>query len=112
MGKKSDPSTAVPTAVPAPASILAPPLAAVPPPADVTTDGAPKKAAAPKKAPVKEKPAKKKKPVRVKLSTEDIALRAYFIAEHRHHHGIHGDAHSDWIEAERQLKAELKKKKG
>lgn len=70
------------------------------------------------KAPAKKKPAKKtvkkaaKKPAAkkaVKISPDDIALRAYFISEHRHHHGLHGDAHSDWVEAERQLKAERKK---
>jgi hypothetical protein len=64
-----------------------------------------KQAAKTKKRAVK-KPAAKKA---VKISSEEIALRAYFISEHRHHHGIHGDAHSDWIEAERQLKAERKK---
>ena len=40
------------------------------------------------------------------FSSDDISLRAYFIAEHRHRHGVHGDEHSDWIEAERQLRAE------
>ncbi|MGA3169736.1 MAG: DUF2934 domain-containing protein [Chthoniobacteraceae bacterium] len=56
--------------------------------------------------------AKKKAPAHkpVTFSTEDIALRAYFISEHRHRHGLHGDSHSDWIEAERQLHAEHKKK--
>lgn len=67
------------------------------------SDGAPAKAV--KKAP--KKTAAKKRPG---FSTEDIALRAYFISENRHKHGIHGDAHSDWIEAERQLRAEKLKK--
>ena len=93
-----------------PASTITKPEPIVPA-ASVATDGAPKKAPA-KKKPAAKKTAKKPAARRVKLSTDDIALRAYFISEHRHQHGIHGDAHSDWIEAERQLKAELKKKKG
>lgn len=59
------------------------------------------------KVAAKKKPAKKPA---VTFSTEDIALRAYFIAEARHRDGIHGDAHSDWVEAERQLRAERRKK--
>ena len=70
--------------------------------ASVNGDGAKPKAA-------KKKATKKKAKKAVVFSTEDIALRAYFIAEHRHHHGLHGDAHSDWVEAERQLKKEHKK---
>lgn len=65
------------------------------------SDGAPAKAA-PKKKPAKKKPAP--------YSTEDIALRAYFISEKRHQRGLHGDSHSDWIQAERQLRAEHRKK--
>lgn len=42
------------------------------------------------------------------LSTDDIALRAYFIAEKRQLEGTPGDSQNDWIEAERQLLAELK----
>jgi hypothetical protein len=55
--------------------------------------------------------AKKKAPAKktVTFTIEEIQLRAYFISEHRHQHGIHGDPHSDWVEAERQLKAERKK---
>jgi hypothetical protein len=37
---------------------------------------------------------------------EDIALRAYFIAEKRRSQGLSGDEHQDWIEAERQLLVE------
>lgn len=37
------------------------------------------------------------------FTQEDLALRAYFIAEKRQKLGLPGDAHSDWIEAERQL---------
>ncbi len=40
---------------------------------------------------------------------EDVALRAYFIAEKRRSQGIHGDEHQDWLEAERQLLAESAK---
>lgn len=42
---------------------------------------------------------------------EDVALRAYFISEKRHTHGLPGDERQDWIEAERQLLAERKKAK-
>jgi hypothetical protein len=118
MGKKSDtakPATAVaespvsttkttkpvPESIPAPAAIEA----SVPPAAAMDGEGAPAKAKA-KKKPAK-KAAKKKT---VTFTSEDVALRAYFIAEHRHRHGLHGDSHSDWIEAERQLKKEHKKK--
>jgi hypothetical protein len=44
--------------------------------------------------------------VPVAVSTEDISVRAYFIAENRHALGLSGDSESDWLEAERQLKAE------
>ena len=39
-------------------------------------------------------------------SYDDIALRAYFIAEKRRGEGRHAESHEDWLEAERQLKAE------
>lgn len=39
-------------------------------------------------------------------SQEDVALRAYFIAERRQAAALPGDSHQDWIEAERQLAAE------
>ena len=47
----------------------------------------------------------------VAISGEDIALRAYFIAERRAKMGWHGDSTGDWVEAERQLKAEAARKK-
>jgi hypothetical protein len=114
MGKKDDIplTTLVP---PLAGAAFTKPAAAAPTPAPTPAPAA--VVVAPKKAAVKKtvakKPAVKKKPAakRVKLSTDDIALRAYFISEHRHKHGLHGDAHSDWVEAERQLKKELKKKK-
>lgn len=40
---------------------------------------------------------------------DDVALRAYFIAEKRQALGLPGDAHSDWVEAERQLDEESRK---
>lgn len=43
------------------------------------------------------------------FSSDDIALRAYFIAEKRRARGLPGDEHQDWIEAERQLRGELTK---
>ncbi len=45
------------------------------------------------------------------ISNEDIALRAYFIAERRQKMGWHGDSTGDWVEAERQLKTEVARKK-
>ncbi|TSA30175.1 MAG: DUF2934 domain-containing protein [Verrucomicrobiaceae bacterium] len=63
----------------------------------------PKKA----KAPAKAAESPKKAPV---FSSEEIALRAYFIAERREKMGWPGDSTGDWVEAERQLLAEAKKK--
>ena len=48
----------------------------------------------------------------VHFTQDDVALRAYFIAEKRQKLGLHGDAHSDWLEAERQLRAESSGKSG
>ena len=68
------------------------------------------KEAKPKAKKAKEAPGKK--PIKaVVISGEDIALRAYFIAERRSKMGWHGDSTGDWVEAERQLKAEAAKKK-
>src|SRR5438552_5212079 len=41
------------------------------------------------------------------ISDEAIRIRAYFISEQRERLAIPGDANSDWIEARRQLLAEL-----
>jgi hypothetical protein len=38
---------------------------------------------------------------------EQLQLRAYFIAEQRKSLGIPGDATSDWVQAELEIKAEL-----
>lgn len=76
------------------------------------TKPAAEKAAVPDPAPAKPKAAASKaKPAvarvkKPKYSQEDVALRAYFIAERRQAAGIHGDPHQDWIEAERQLASE------
>ena len=63
-----------------------------------------------KKAP---KPPKQKSapaPAPIAISADDISLRAYFIAERRQAMGWPGDSTSDWVEAERQLKAEAARK--
>ncbi len=39
------------------------------------------------------------------LNQQEIALRAYFIAEKRRALSLPGDEHQDWLEAERQLLA-------
>ena len=54
----------------------------------------------------KAKPAKKKAAAPSVISTDDIALRAYFIAERRQQLGLPGDSLGDWTEAERQLLGE------
>jgi hypothetical protein len=51
------------------------------------------------------------KPKAPAYTQEDVALRAYFISEKRRAHGLPGDEHQDWIEAERQLAAEAAKPK-
>jgi Protein of unknown function (DUF2934) len=40
-------------------------------------------------------------------TNEDVALRAYFIAEKRRQLGLYGSPESDWLEAERQLREGL-----
>lgn len=93
--------------------------------------------AAPKarKAPAKKAPAKKKatapvveaaaaeetpapEPVietvvveEIVITNDDIALRAYFISQDRRARGHWGDETGDWVEAERQLRAEAAAKK-
>ena len=44
----------------------------------------------------------------VQLSNEQVALRAYFIGEHRRKLGFPGDETSDWVEARREISEELK----
>lgn len=38
------------------------------------------------------------------VTNEDIALKAYYLAERRRNLGLPGDPQSDWLEAERQLR--------
>jgi hypothetical protein len=45
------------------------------------------------------------------ITSDDIALRAYFISEKRRTASLPGDEHHDWLEAERQLVAESKRRK-
>jgi|SRR5215472_1531772 len=40
-------------------------------------------------------------------TVEQIQLRAYFIAQRRKALGLHGDATSDWVQAERELREEV-----
>jgi hypothetical protein len=66
-------------------------------------------AAAPAPTSVKAaKPAKAKAAKLPTLSTDDIALRAYFIAEKRQQLGLPGDSLSDWVQAEAELISELR----
>jgi hypothetical protein len=58
-------------------------------------------------APAKTKSQKK---VVAQPSSEQVALRAYFIGERRRSLGIHGDETSDWVAAEKELLAELRAK--
>jgi hypothetical protein len=66
-------------------------------------------------ADVKKPKASAKKAVSAKpevvITNDDIGLRAYYIAESRLKMGWAGDTTSDWVEAERQLVAEAKKKR-
>lgn len=52
------------------------------------------------------KPAKAKAPKLPALSPDDVALRAYFIAEKRQQLGLPGDSMSDWVQAEAELISE------
>ena len=94
MGKKTDTikKAARTTTVTAPTAVVEAPAAT---PVKRTVRRTPAAASAPKAAAA----------VR-QISGEDIALRAYFIAEKRQQQGQPGDSQSDWIEAERQLRAE------
>ena len=67
-----------------------------------TTTKKPARAASAKKPPAK-KPAAPKKKKAASYTQDDIALRAYFIAEKRQRLGLPGNAHADWVEAEREL---------
>jgi hypothetical protein len=69
------------------------------------------KPVAAKPAPPAPAKAKRAEPEKPSYTQEEIALRAYFIAENRHAHGLPGDAHHDWLEAERQIMAEHRRAK-
>jgi hypothetical protein len=100
---------AAPATVPTPAAVVAPPKASTKArPAQAVAKPAKAAPAAAKAAvkPIKLTSSRKKAPART-ITYDDIALRAYLIAEHRQNHGIWGEPHLDWIEAERQLQAEL-----
>lgn len=86
-------------AAPAPAKKPAPKLKTK---SAETAPAAPVKVAAPKAA------AKTvtKKPQQVVITTEEISLRAYYIAERRTAMGWPGDSSSDWVEAEAQIRRE------
>ena len=38
------------------------------------------------------------------VTSEEIALKAYYLAERRRHLGLPGDPETDWLEAERELR--------
>lgn len=44
------------------------------------------------------------------ISADDIALRAYYLAERRRSLNLSGDELGDWVEAERQLRKEAGEK--
>lgn len=113
---KTTPASSKKPAAKAPAASKKPAVAApavtapaIPAPPVSAPDATPARAAAPaaKKAPGRA--SSRKAPV--EISTEDIQLRAYYIGEDRHRKNLPGDGHQDWLEAERQLRAELAKPK-
>ncbi|MGB9156946.1 MAG: DUF2934 domain-containing protein [Chthoniobacterales bacterium] len=65
-----------------------------------------KKARSPRKKPASRKTSAPKRAA-PPISDEAIRTRAYFIAEQRERMSLPGDADSDWLEARRQLLAEL-----
>jgi hypothetical protein len=70
-----------------------------------TAKPAAKKASSPRKKTASRKKSAPKAPAHI--SDEAIRTRAYFIAEQRERMSLPGDADSDWLEARRQLLAEL-----
>ena len=53
------------------------------------------------------KPAGQKRKAKAEITDEAIRVRAYFISQERMRLAIPGDPKSDWIEARRQLLAEI-----
>ena len=77
-----------------------------------TAQPAVKNKSAPRRKPVAKKAvakpaAENAKAAPVQISDEAIRIRAYHIAEERVRRGLSGDENSDWLEARRQLIAEL-----
>jgi hypothetical protein len=74
-----------------------------------TAQPAVKKKPAPRRKPVAKKEATKPaaENIEAQVSEEAIRVRAYHIAEERARRGLPGDENSDWLEARRQLIAEL-----
>ncbi len=66
------------------------------------TGKTPKKTPAVRKAPAR---AAKVTAVYHTVTTEQIAVEAYYIAERRRRLHLPGDAQSDWLEAERRLRS-------
>lgn len=106
MAKKNDTNSkpVVPTA--AAPSNPAPAKRAVKPATKPKTVSKAPKAPAAVKAKRATKPKAPAAPAAAAYTHEDVALRAYFIAEKRRAQGLHGDEHQDWLEAERQILAE------
>jgi hypothetical protein len=77
-------------------------------PAMVTATAARKKKPAAKKTSGTKPATPKRKSPEIHISNEDIALRAYYIAERRGKMGWPGNSASDWLEAESQLLAEAR----
>jgi Protein of unknown function (DUF2934) len=99
MGKKTESaSKTIRGATPAKKTKATPPAVA----ATAAASPAPVKAEA--KAPARK--AAPKKASNGTISPDDIARRAYYLAEARQRTGQYGSPESDWIEAERQLRAE------
>lgn len=91
----------------APTATKAPKPAPVKAEKKVKSKSAPLATSVPKLAPkARAKSTKVTKVTSVTITTEDIALRAYFIAERRNAMGWPGDSDTDWLEAEAQLRAE------
>ena len=92
------------TPAPAPATVTKPKAVKTAKPAAKPATAAKKKPATPKAPRSK---VKKVAAMAAQFTGEDIALRAYFIAEKRQQTGEWGTPEGDWLEAERQLRAEL-----
>lgn len=54
-------------------------------------------------------PTKKRIVPRLRLSDEEVRIRAYFISENRIREGRPGNSSDDWLEARRQLELEARK---